>query len=72
MLINKDSLPLVAMDFMNNTHFEDVDIINELYEDILNYGKDNSEEKYKNLELKYKEWVEHTINHFATEEQEIS
>ena len=39
MLINKDSLPLVAMDFMNNTHFEDVDIINELYEDILNYGK---------------------------------
>jgi len=71
MLINKDSLPLVAMDFMNNTHFEDVDIINELYEDILNYGKDNSEENYKNLELKYKEWVEHTINHFATEEKEM-
>ena len=37
MLINKDNLPLVAMDFMNNTHFEDVDIINELYENILNY-----------------------------------
>ena len=31
MLINKDSLPLVAMDFMNNTHFEDVDLINEIY-----------------------------------------
>ena len=51
MLINKDNLPLVAMDFMNNTHFEDVDIINDLYEDILNYGKDNSEENYKNLEI---------------------
>ncbi len=32
MLINKNDLPLVAEDFMNDVHFEDVEIINNLYE----------------------------------------
>ena len=32
MLINKDDLPLVAEEFMNYVHYEDVDIINDLYE----------------------------------------
>ena len=71
MLINKDDLPLVAMEFMNNTHFEDVDIINELYDDMLNYEKDASNDNLSKLESKYKEWVEHTIQHFATEEEEM-
>ena len=39
MLIDKNSLPLVDEDFMNNTHFEDVDLINKIYEDILVYEK---------------------------------
>ena len=55
MLINKDDLPLVAMEFMNNTHFEDVEIINELYDDMLNYEKDASNDNLaKKLESKYK------------------
>lgn len=71
MLINKDNLPLVAMDFMNNTHFEDVDIINELYENILNYEKDSSLTNFENLKTKYLMWQKHTINHFQTEEKEM-
>ena len=57
MLIVKDNLPLVAMDFMNNTHFEDVDIINELYENILNYEKEENFLNYEKLDSKYKEWL---------------
>jgi hemerythrin len=68
MLIDKKDLPLVDMDFMNNTHFEDVDIINELYEDILNYEKDNSSNNYEKLGLNYTNWLEHTKKHFETEE----
>jgi hemerythrin len=68
MLINKNDLPLVAMDFMNETHFEDLEIINELYKDILEYEKEQSELNLKNLEMKYKEWIIHTENHFENEE----
>jgi hemerythrin len=68
MLINKNNLPLVAMDFMNETHFEDVEIINELYKYILEYEKEQNELSLKNLEIKYKEWITHTENHFETEE----
>lgn len=71
MLINKNDLPLVAMDFMNNTHFEDVDIINELYENILNYKNDSSSSNFQILASKYEEWVIHTTNHFKTEEDEM-
>ncbi len=71
MLINKNNLPLVAMEFMNVTHFEDVDIINELYEKILDYEKDSSNLNFEDLKSKYIEWIVHTENHFATEEKEM-
>jgi hemerythrin len=68
MLINKNDLPLVAMDFMNDTHFEDVEIINELYKDILEYEKEQNESTQKIFETRYKEWIIHTQNHFEAEE----
>lgn len=68
MLINKNDLPLVAMEFMNDIHFEDVEIINELYENILKYEKEQNELNLMDLENKYKEWISHTENHFETEE----
>lgn len=71
MLINKDGFPLVDMDFMNETHFEDIDLINTLFEDILNYEKDNSNDKFENLKLQYKKWQDHTLKHFQTEEDEM-
>ena len=68
MLINKELLPLVDMDFMNETHFEDVDLINELHQSIVTYAKDSSNENFEILKLQYKNWQNHTINHFKTEE----
>lgn len=71
MLIDKNNLPIVDMDFMNETHYEDVDLINDLYKNIELYNQDSSLENFENLKMKYKEWIEHTVNHFATEEEEM-
>lgn len=71
MLIDKNSLPLVDEDFMNNTHFEDVDLINKIYEDIEKYENSNSNENFENLKFSYLAWINHTINHFKTEEDEM-
>lgn len=68
MLINKEKLPLVAMDFMNSTHFEDVDIINELYYYILKYAQDPVEKNFESVNEHYKIWQNHTVEHFKAEE----
>ena len=71
MLIDKNKLPLVAEDFMNDVHFEDVDIINELYEKAINYKNNNSEVNKEILVSCYQEWYDHTVSHFKGEEDEM-
>ncbi|AXK49767.1 hypothetical protein CRU87_03280 [Aliarcobacter trophiarum LMG 25534] len=71
MLIDKNSLPKVDMDFMNETHFEDVDFINKLYENIEEFEKDNSITNFESIKHSYKNWLDHTVQHFATEEEEM-
>jgi hemerythrin len=68
MLIDKNALPMVAMDFMNEVHLEDVDIINSLYESILKYEIEKNENNFNNVSSKYQEWFEHTVEHFKNEE----
>ena len=46
-------------------------LINDLYKNIELYNQGSSLEDFENLKMKYKEWIEHTVNHFATEEEEI-
>ncbi|RXJ65613.1 hypothetical protein CRV08_14685 [Halarcobacter ebronensis] len=71
MLINQQNLPLVAMEFMNEVHFEDVALLNELYELILEYEKTpNKDNRYK-INAKYMQWCNHTILHFKGEEEEM-
>jgi len=69
MLIDKTSLPLVAMEFMNEVHLEDVDIINQLFEEILEYEASPSLPNEEKLNTLYQEWFTHTINHFQGEEE---
>jgi len=66
MLISLDEIPQVDMDFMNEVHKEDVDIINNIFELILKY--DGSEESIVAIDKLYEEWIEHTVNHFQNEE----
>jgi len=66
MLIDYQEIPQVEMDFMNEVHKEDVDIINNIFELILKY--DGSEESTIAIDERYSQWIEHTVNHFQNEE----
>jgi len=68
MLIDRDDLPVVAMEFMNDVHYEDMEIINKLFELVLAYGKEPTLENQKALDQKYQEWIAHTVDHFKGEE----
>lgn len=71
MLIETKSIPQVAMAFMNETHEEDVVIINDLHALILEYEKEQNAENKKSLDTKYEEWLIHTIGHFRAEEEQM-
>ena len=68
MLINKNELAIVDMEFMNEVHFEDIDIINALFEYVKIYDNDKSEENKIQINQKYEEWISHTQAHFEGEE----
>lgn len=71
MLIDKNNLPLVAEEFMNDVHFEDVEIINELYETVQKYKNDKTEDN-KNIVIEiYTKWFNHTVDHFKGEEDKM-
>lgn len=69
MLINKEDLPLVDKASMNETHFDDIDLINKLNDLIEEFENNPSDELFYTLEAHYTKWFEHTIKHFGTEEQ---
>ena len=69
MLINHEDIPQVSQDFMNTTHSEEVTLINALYEEILSYEKDQKDTN--TVDTMYQAWIDHTIEHFTTEEVEM-
>lgn len=71
MLIEKEKLPLVAMDFMNAVHFEDADLINQLYQTIIACEQSLSLENEQALEEVFQAWYNHTVEHFANEEKQM-
>lgn len=68
--LDPENIPLVDIDFMNSTHFEELTIANELGEYVSQYqdGDTSEENAAKILELLNK-WLEHTIPHFEHENQ---
>jgi hemerythrin len=67
-LIEKNSIAIVDMEFMNDVHYEDIEIINNLLELILKYENRPNEESKDSLTKQYKLWYEHTVVHFKIEE----
>jgi len=67
MLLTKEELPLVDMEFMNEVHFEDVELINAIFELIIGYDN-NPKATKEQLNQTYQEWIDHTVNHFHGEE----
>jgi len=62
-MINKDDLPLVSYESMNETHFEEVKIINLLLKQI-----DNKAD-YSTLSLTLEKLLQHMQEHFSGEEK---
>ncbi len=69
MLIDKNALPVVAMENMNEVHFEDVDILNSLSSLVDGYVKEPSDELFLKINAQYELWQEHTVKHFSGEEE---
>lgn len=61
-MITQDQLPMVAMASMNDTHLEDIIIINKLSKAVENKDVDLTSSTLAEL-------VEHTIAHFSGEEE---
>jgi hemerythrin len=65
--IDKSEIPVVALDEMNDVHFEEVEIINQL-DEIINADM-NPDEKNELINNKLQELQTHTVTHFANEER---
>jgi len=68
-ILEADKIPLVDIDFMNNTHLEELTIANELGEKVTKYqdGSDTSEENSAQISMLLDKWLAHTIPHFERE-----
>lgn len=71
MLLEKEDIPVVAMEFMNDVHAKDVEIINALFEVILKYEENPTSENKLLVDTHYQKWFEHTIEHFRGEEVQM-
>jgi hemerythrin len=67
MLINKDQIPLVAVDSMNQTHMDEVDLINRLHELLQQHQTGAGDDAAVSAALDAFET--HVVEHFAAEEQ---
>ena len=68
MLLDIDALPLVEMEFMNEVHKEDIQIINRLFDALLTYENEPNEANALTVDHIYEEWYLHTEDHFEGEE----
>jgi len=70
-ILESSTIPQVALDFMNNTHFEEIDMVKELGELVDQYQHSNSpsEEQASEITQKMQDWVEHTVAHFKRENE---
>ena len=71
MLIEEAEIPMVAMDFMNEVHKEEAELINILFEKVLAYEADASEVNANAITAQYQEWYTHTLAHFKREEDKM-
>ena len=66
-VLEVSDIPQLAFDNMNDTHGEEVELVNKLGQALLDVmqGRASSDDVSEKLE----EWIEHTREHFSTENQ---
>jgi len=70
-ILEAETIPRVEIDFMNNTHFEEVEMVKQLGKLITAYQEtdSHSDTEEQKLSQSLQEWLEHTIAHFERENQ---
>ena len=71
MLLDIANVPVVAMDFMNEVHAQDVVVINDLYALIEAYEAAPNEANAEAIAKQLAFWFEHTVSHFQGEETQM-
>lgn len=70
-ILEVETIPRVEIDFMNNTHFEEIEMVKKLGKLITSHQETNShsDTEDKRLSQSLQEWLEHTVAHFERENQ---
>ena len=69
-ILQQETIPKVELDFMNNTHFEELEIVKEIGEFINALMLDNTQIQIQNsLNEMLNAWLEYTIEHFEHENE---
>ncbi len=70
-ILDPESLPLVSIDFMNNTHIEELEMINHIGEKVssLQAKGNTTNEDISIVSELLDNWLEHTQAHFARENE---
>jgi hemerythrin len=64
-ILTAETVPHVALDFMNNTHFEELDMVQSLGELITHYQQGDNDALTQALNA----WLKHTQAHFSRENE---
>lgn len=68
-ILDANSIPQVDLGFMNNTHFEEIEMVKELGEFIVAYQENETESNAEKITTLLNSWLEHTEAHFARENE---
>ena len=67
-ILKQETIPKVALDFMNNTHFEELKIVEKIGELVNMIMLDNTPiDAQDSLDESLNTWLKHTIEHFERE-----
>ena len=68
-ILEVDTIPQVEIDFMNTTHFEEINMVKKLGEVITLYqeGGSNTESEESSISKLLQDWLDHTVAHFERE-----
>lgn len=66
-ILESKKIPHVELDFMNNTHFEEIEMVKELGELVNSFITNDNQQNQNTLTQKLNAWLNHTIAHFERE-----
>ena len=68
-VLQKEYIPQVELDFMNNTHFEEIEMVNKLGELVTSYLTNKNQQTQQAITQNLNTWLDHTQAHFERENE---